>query len=61
MDKKRVDRWVWMLIYGGMLAFSLGWFVQPGGVALGTSLIAGGGLVAAVGVALIFLRARMGP
>ena len=58
---KRIQVWVWVLIYGGLLTFILGHFVSRTDVA--TARVLGViGLVAVVtGVVLIFVRARMKP
>ena len=61
MTKKKLETWVWVLIYGGMLGASLGWFLQSSSPALGWTVLVAGGLLAAIGVALIFVRARSGP
>jgi hypothetical protein len=61
MTKKKLEAWVWVLIYGGMLGASFGWFIQPRSAALGWTLMVAGGVVAAIGVVLIFVRARLGP
>ena len=61
MTKDKLDTLVWVLIYGGLLGASLGWFIQPRSDALGWMLMAAGGIVAAIGVVLIFVRSRMGP
>jgi len=61
MNKKKLETWVWVLIYGGMLGASFGWFTQSSSAALGWTLIVAGGVVAAIGVLLIFVRARLGP
>ena len=61
MSKSGVETLVWVLIYGGLLGASLGWFMQPRSDALGWMLMAAGGTVAAIGVVLIFVRSRMGP
>ncbi|HEX2011112.1 MAG TPA: hypothetical protein VJN44_09270 [Roseateles sp.] len=54
-----IERLVWILIYGGGLAISLGLFILRGGnELLGWFLIAKGGIAAAVGVFLIWLRSR---
>ena len=60
MDTKRIDKWLWLLIYGGMLGLCLGWFVQSGNAALGAMLMMGSAVAAAIGIALIFVRARTG-
>ena len=61
MTKRKLDIWVWVLIYGGMLGAGLGGFMQSRSPALGATLLVGGGAVAAIGVVLIFVRSRMGP
>jgi hypothetical protein len=61
MNKSKLDTWVWVLIYGGMLGASLGWFVHPLNPGLGWTLMAAGVTAAVVGAMLIFLRSRMGP
>ena len=62
MDKKSlqwIERLVWVLIYGGLLAASLGLFVLKGGDELLGWLLIGKGLTAAAGgVVLIVLRSR---
>ena len=61
MTRGKLETLVWVLIYGGLLGASLGWFMRPQSDALGWTLIAGGGVVTAIGSALIFVRSRMGP
>ena len=61
MTKDKLEILVWVLIYGGLLGASLGWFMQPRNDALAWTLMAAGGTVAAIGVVLIFVRSRMGP
>ncbi len=54
-----IERLVWVLIYGGLLAACLGLFLLRGGDARWGGLLAGGGgLAALVGVLLIGLRSR---
>ena len=60
ISDKRLEAWVWISIYGGLLAFSLGWFVVARSTPIGLVLMIGGGLAAAAGVLLIYLRARRG-
>jgi len=61
MRKRQVEKWAWILVYGGLLGVSLGWFVQPGSDALGWTLMLVGAAVVGSGVTLIFVRSRMGP
>lgn len=55
----RVERLVWIFIYGGMLALVLGFAVRDSAAGAGGALMVVGLISAAVGVALIFVRARM--
>jgi len=59
MKAQRIGQLVWVLIYGGLLAMSLGWFVAPRQGPWGELLIGGGGVAAVVGVVLIYARSRM--
>ncbi|MES2184259.1 MAG: hypothetical protein V4505_06925 [Pseudomonadota bacterium] len=56
---KRIENLIWTLVYGGLLAVVLGLAVRGASTALGHSLVVGGAVVAAVGVVLIFVRARL--
>jgi hypothetical protein len=56
---QRVESLIWPLIYGGLLAVCLGWFLAPVRGPWGELLTAGGVVAAAVGVALIVVRSRM--
>jgi len=55
----RLERLVWILIYGGVLCVILGIAVRNATTHAGFALMVLGGVVAAVGVVLIFVRARM--
>ncbi len=55
---KRLQSLIWLLIYGGLLTLVLGLAVGRSDGILGHSLVVGGGIVAALGVVLIFVRAR---
>ena len=55
----RVERAVWMLIYGGLLAIVLGYFVDQQGAQDASLFYNLGGLAVAVGVILIVVRSRM--
>jgi len=61
MDSKTMERWAWVLIFGGGLAGSLGLFMLRLGGQAGWAVL--GAAVAALvgGVVLILLRARRPP
>ena len=60
MGAATLEKLIWVLIFGGMLLFSLGLFIgRGGGESLAWALLAIGTAAVAVGVVLIFLRARM--
>lgn len=56
---KKLQNWVWILIYGGLLTFILGLAVQRSGNDLGLWFIVPGGLAAAAGFVLIYVRSRL--
>jgi hypothetical protein len=58
MSNVALERLIWVLIYGGLLALCLGLFVRQGSEALGWSLIVGGGATTAVGALLVWVRSR---
>jgi hypothetical protein len=55
----RLQALIWILIYGGLLTLVLGLSVQRTDDAIGWSLVVGGGIVAALGFALIYVRSRI--
>ncbi|WP_198969088.1 hypothetical protein [Xylophilus sp. ASV27] len=57
---KRIERLVWIFIYGGLLTLVLGVAVHDVDERLGQWLMVGGGLAALVGAGLILWRARLG-
>jgi hypothetical protein len=59
MKPATVEVWIWTLIYGGLLLFSLGLFVGRGDASLGWTLGMVGAVLVATGVLLIYLRSRM--
>ncbi|CAN7277058.1 MULTISPECIES: hypothetical protein [Acidovorax] len=56
---QRLHKIIWALIYGGLLTLVLGIATARTDAATGWVLMVGGGLVAAVGVVLIAVRARL--
>ncbi|MFN4349196.1 MAG: hypothetical protein ACK4F6_00150 [Hylemonella sp.] len=59
LNKLRVERLVWILVYGGLIALVLGMFVQRYDRLLADILQIGGTLVAGTGALLIWVRSRM--
>lgn len=59
MKNSTIETLVWVLIYGGLLAVGLGLALQQQGAGVaGHVLVVGGGIVAAAGVVLIWVRSR---
>ena len=56
---QRLHKIIWALIYGGLLTLVLGIATARTDASTGWVLMVGGGVVAAVGVVLIALRARL--
>jgi len=54
-----IERLVWILIYGGLLALVLGLATRAAEPVFGWSMITAGALIAAVGVVLIWVRSRL--
>jgi formate hydrogenlyase subunit 3/multisubunit Na+/H+ antiporter MnhD subunit len=61
MSARRIETWTWVLIYGGLISLSLGWFMTPQQGPWGELLVSGGIVSALVGVVLIVVRSRMKP
>lgn len=57
----RLQQLIWVLIYGGLLTLLLGLSVQRSHDPLGWSMVVAGGLVAAIGFFLIYVRSRLTP
>jgi hypothetical protein len=58
MKTSTIEALTWVLIYAGLLAVCLGIAVRRTAESLGSTMMAGGGLVAAGGFALIYVRSR---
>ncbi|MEP6825215.1 MAG: hypothetical protein ABI919_10400 [Ramlibacter sp.] len=56
---KRLDTLIWLLIFIGLLTLSLGLATHSSHLIAGWSLTAVGGLAAAAGVTLIWVRSRL--
>lgn len=59
MDARRVDTWVWVLIYVGLIMLGLGLSARRDDATLGWCIAAAGSALAGVGIALIWVRSRM--
>ena len=60
MNKRlaRLEKWAWILIYGGLLSALLALFMQRGGDEDAQWLMLGGIGAGVLGVVLIFVRSR---
>jgi len=57
---KKVDTWIWVLIYLGLILLGLGLSVRSSGdAALGWGLMVAGGIGIVVGSVLVWVRSRM--
>ena len=55
----RLEKWIWILIYGGLFGVVLGIATGRTDAALGWSIAVPGGIVALVGFVLIYVRSRL--
>lgn len=53
-----LEKWIWILIYGGLFMIIIGIATGREVAALGWSLAVPGGVLTAVGVVLIYVRSR---
>ena len=61
MKASALETWIWVLLYGGLLAVSLGVFVLLRGGLLGWPLIGAGVVAVVLGLVCIVVRSRMPP
>ena len=59
MNTKRVEVWVWVLVYLGLVVIGVGMAVQRSDITLGWGIMAVGFVILALGVLLIWLRSRV--
>ena len=55
----RLHKAIWSLIYGGLLLLVLGLFVEKADEATGWIMVVAGGVAAALGCVLIYVRSRI--
>lgn len=55
----RIEKLTWILIYAGLGLLALGLAVQGSDASIGWTLVVSGGVLAVIGVVLIWVRSRM--
>ncbi len=55
----KLEKWIWILIYGGLFLVILGIATGRTEVGLGWSMAVPGAVIAVVGVVLIYVRSRL--
>ena len=55
----RIEVWIWVLVYAGLIVFGTGLAVQRSDGSLGWSIAAVGALLVAAGALLVWIRSRM--
>ncbi len=55
----RIERLVWVLIYGGFLSVVVSYFLGEGDAGLAQGMVIGGLLAVLTGIVLIYLRSRL--
>ncbi len=58
MNTRRLETWVWVAVYLGMVLIGLGLAVQRNDAALGWGIAVTGSVLTAIGIVLIWLRSR---
>ena len=53
-----LEKWIWVLIYGGLGLLCLGLFMQRTSPSIGWAAVGAGAAIALLGAAFIFLRSR---
>jgi len=59
MKPSTIDTLIWVLVYGGLLGVGLGLSIGRSDETLGWTVVTGGGVTAAVGALLVYVRSRM--
>jgi hypothetical protein len=59
MNTTRVEVWVWVLVYLGLIVIGVGMAVQRSDATLGWGITAAGIVLDTLGVVLIWLRSRV--
>ena len=56
---RRIEGLTWILIYGGLLALILGWWVLPSDDGIGYLLLGCGAVIAVIGFLMIYVRSKI--
>ena len=59
MKTARIEVWIWVLVYAGLVVFGTGLAVQRSDDSLGWSIAVVGALLVAAGALLVWIRSRM--
>lgn len=59
MKSSMLDALIWVFLYGGLLVVGWGLSVSRSEASLGFTMVTGGGVAAALGALLIYVRSRM--
>ena len=59
MNTRRVEVWVWVLVYLGLVVIGVGMAAQRSDTTLGWGITVAGFVLLAIGVVLIWVRSRI--
>ena len=59
VSAERIETWVWVLIYGGLLVGCVGVALSRGGLGYGWTVAVIGIVFAVAGAVLVYVRSRM--
>jgi hypothetical protein len=57
----RIEVWVWVLVYSGLILLGLGLSAQRSDAAIGWLLVVAGGVAVVAGGVLVWVRSRINP
>jgi hypothetical protein len=58
VSNSKLEKWVWLLIYGGLLALCLGVFLRRSDTVLGWVVMLAGSMAVVLGVVLVWVRSK---
>ena len=59
MSARKVETWVWVLVYGGMIVLGIGLAIQRTDADTGWPIACAGGVLVGLGALLVWVRSRM--